>query len=104
MDRVAARAFCDLDQPRRVEIALLRRGSADGIGGVRGSHVECVAVDVAVHRDRAHPKVVTRADDPKRDLAAIRDEYGGQRRRGPLERDVAVLTSRIRFPLPSKRA
>jgi len=42
--------------------------------------VERVAVDIAVHRDRADAEVVAGADDAERDLAAIGDEDGGERR------------------------
>jgi len=42
--------------------------------------VQGVAIDVAVDRNGANAKVVARADDAQRDLAAIGDEDGGERR------------------------
>jgi hypothetical protein len=81
VDRVAAGASRDLDDPRGVEVARARRRAADGIRGVRRANVKCVAVDVAVDGDRAEAQIVTRADDAERDLAAIRDEDGPERRR-----------------------
>jgi hypothetical protein len=42
--------------------------------------VKRVAVDVAIDRDRADAEVVAGADDTERDLAAIGDEDGGERR------------------------
>jgi hypothetical protein len=41
--------------------------------------VQRVAVDVAVHRDRADAEVVAGADDAERDLATIGYEDGGER-------------------------
>jgi hypothetical protein len=42
--------------------------------------VKRVAVDVAIDRDRSDAEVVAGADDAERDLAAIGDEDGGERR------------------------
>ena len=39
-----------------------------------------IAIDVAIDGDRANAEVVAGADDAKRDLAAIGDEDGGERR------------------------
>src|SRR5207302_9465218 len=74
MDRIAHRPLRDLDQPCSVEIALARGLRPDGVCRVRGPHVQGIAVDVAIDRDRAEPEVMAGADHAKRDLAAIRDE------------------------------
>jgi hypothetical protein len=66
--------------------------------------VQRVAVDIAVDRGRADAEVVAGANDAERDLAAIGDEDGGERRSPLLERDVAVLTAWIRVPLACERA
>ncbi len=58
--------------------------------------MQSVAVDIAVDRGRA--------DDAKRDLATIGDEDGGERRSPLLQRDVAVLATRVRVPLACERA
>jgi hypothetical protein len=79
MDRVASRAPGDLDDPRSVEVALARRRRSDRVRGVRRADVQRVSVDVAIDRDRTNTEVVTGADDAERDLAAIGDEYGGER-------------------------
>jgi hypothetical protein len=42
--------------------------------------VHRVAVDIAIDGDRADAEVVAGANDAERDLAAIGDEYGGERR------------------------
>jgi hypothetical protein len=104
MDRVAARAFRDLDDPRGVEVALARRRGADRVRSVSGADVQRVAVDIAVDGGRADAKIVAGADDAERDLAAIGDEDGGERRSPLLKRDVAVLATRIRLPLGCQRA
>jgi hypothetical protein len=80
MDRVAPRAFGDLDDPRGIEVALARGRGADRIGGVGRANMQRVTVDIAVDRDRADAEVVAGADDTERDLAAIGDEDGGERR------------------------
>ena len=80
MDRVASRSFRDLDDPRGIEVALARRRRADRVRAIGGADVQRVAVDVAVDRDRADAEVVAGADDAERDLAAIGDEDGGERR------------------------
>ena len=74
MDRIAPRPLRYLDQPCSVEIALARGRRPDGVCRVRGPHVQGIAVDVAIDRDRAEPEVMAGADHAKRDLAAIRDE------------------------------
>ena len=104
MDCVAARSFRDLDDPCRVQVALARRRRADRIRRVRDTDVQRVAVGVAVDGDRADAEIVAGANDAKRDLAAIGDEDGGERRSPLLQRDVAVLAPQIRVPLVCKRA
>jgi hypothetical protein len=104
MDRVAARAFRYFDDPRGVEVALARRRGADRVRRVGGADVQRVAVDVAVDRGRADAEIVAGADDAERDLAAIGDEDGGERRSPLLKRDVAVLATRVRVPLGCQRA
>jgi hypothetical protein len=80
MDGVASRALRDLDDPRRVEVALAWRRRADRVRGVGGTDMQRVAVDVAVDGDRAEAEVMAGPDDTERDLAAIGDEDGGERR------------------------
>jgi hypothetical protein len=104
MDRIASRSFGDLDDPRGVEVALAGRRGADRIGRVGGADVQRVAVDIAVDRGRADAEVVAGANDAERDLAAIGDEDGGERRSPLLKRDVAVLATRVRVPLACQRA
>ncbi len=104
MDRVASRPLGNLDDPRRIEIALARRRRADRIRRIGGADVQRVTVDIAVDRDRADAQVVAGADDAERDLAAIGDEDGGERRSPLLKRDVAVLATRVRVPLGCQRA
>jgi hypothetical protein len=104
VDRVAAGAFGDLDDPRGVEVALARRRGSDRIRGIGRPDVQRVAVDIAVDGGRADAEVVTGADDAERDLAAIGDEDGGERRSPLLQRDVAVLATRVRVPLAGQRA
>jgi hypothetical protein len=104
VDGVAARTFRDFDDPRGVEIALARRRGADRVRGVSGADVQRVAIDIAVDRGRADAEIVAGADDAERDLAAIGDEDGGERRSPLLKRDVAVLATRVRVPLGCQRA
>jgi hypothetical protein len=104
MDRVAARAFRYFDDPRGVEVALARRRGSDRVRRVGGADVQRVAVDIAVNRGRADAEIVAGADDAERDLAAIGDEDGGERRSPLLKRDVAVLATRVRVPLGCQRA
>jgi len=66
--------------------------------------VKRITIDVAIDGDRANAEVVAGANDAKRDLAAIGDEDGGERRSPLLERDVAVLAPWIRVPLAFERA
>jgi hypothetical protein len=66
--------------------------------------VERIAIDIAVDGDRADAEVVAGANDAKRDLAAIGNEDGGERRSPLLKRDVAVLATWVRVPLASERA
>ena len=80
VDRVASRALGDLDDPRRVEVAIARRRRADRVRRVGGADVQRVAVDVAIDGDRAEAEVMAGPDDAERDLAAIGDEHGGERR------------------------
>src|SRR5207247_2948175 len=94
----------DLDNPPAVQVALAWRRRADRIGGVGGPNVQRVAVDVAGDGDRADAEIVAGANDAERDLAAIGDEDGGERRSPLLQRDVAVLAPWIRVPLGCERA
>jgi hypothetical protein len=80
VDRVAPRAFRDFDDPRGIEVALTRRRWTDRIRGVGGADMQRVAVDIAEDGGRADAEVVAGADDAERDLAAIGDEDGGERR------------------------
>jgi hypothetical protein len=66
--------------------------------------VERVAVDIAIDRGRADAEIVAGADDAERDLAAIGDEDGGERRSPLLKRDVAVFATWVRVPLACQRA
>ena len=104
MDGVAARSFRYFDDPRGVEVALTRRRGADRVRSVGSADVQRVAVYIAVDRGRADAEIVAGADDAERDLAAIGDEDGGERRSPLLKRDVAVLATRIRVPLGCQRA
>jgi len=104
MDRVASRAPRDLNDPCGVEVALAGRRGADRVRRIGGADVQRVAVDVAVDRGRADAEIVAGANDAKRDLAAIGDEDGGERRSPLLQRDVAVLAPWIRVPLGCERA
>src|ERR1700694_4000383 len=104
MDRIASRAFGDFDDPRAGEVALASRRRADRVGGVGSADVQRVAVDLAVDSGRADAEVVAGANDAERDLAAIGDEDGGERRSPLLKRDVAVFATRVRIPLACQRA
>ena len=104
VDRITARALRYSDDPRGVEVALAGRRGADRVRRVGGADVQRVAVDIAVDRGRADAEIVAGADDAERDLAAIGDEDGGERRSPLLKRDVAVLATRVRVPLGCQRA
>src|SRR5438874_1938164 len=98
------RASSDLDDASGVEVALARCRRSDRVRGVRGAHMKRIAIDIAIDGDRANAEVVAGADDAKRDLAAIGDEDGGERRSPLLKRDVAVLATWVRVPLACERA
>ena len=81
MDRLGARRERRLHDRVAPEVALRRRGRAEPDRRVGGADVGGVAVRVAVDGDRLHAELVGGADDPKRDLAAVRDEDPSERRR-----------------------
>ena len=64
------------------QVALRRRRRPDADRAVRQPDVQRVGVGVAVDGDGLHPRVVTGADDPDGDLAAVGDQ-------DPPERSIA---------------
>ena len=58
-----------------VQITLGRRCRPDARSLVGETHVERVAIHIAVHGDRADAHLLTGPDDPTGNLAAIGDQY-----------------------------
>ena len=80
MDRLRAGALGGVEQPLDDEIALGGRAWADQVRLVGRAHVERVAVGLGVDGDGADAELAQRAEDPDRDLAAVRDEDLPERR------------------------
>ena len=57
-----------------VEVALGRRLAAEGVGLVGHADVQCVTVEVGVHRHRGDAELAARPDHPDGDLAAVCNE------------------------------
>jgi len=74
MNGVGTRFTGRRDQTRDGEIALGRRGRADGDGPIRRAHVGAAAVGRGIDRDGLEALCVTRPDDTESDLAAVGDE------------------------------
>jgi hypothetical protein len=64
------RARC-VDDPIRSQIALARGRRTDEDGFISLAHVRGARVRFAVHGNRAHTELVTGANDPDGDLAAV---------------------------------
>jgi 5-hydroxydodecatetraenal polyketide synthase CpkA len=62
-----------LDETVHPEIAFRRRGRPDRVRLVREQNVWRRPVRLQVHRDRLHPQLSRRTDDPDRNLTPIRD-------------------------------
>ena len=73
--RLRARGHRGVHDGRNREVALRSFGGSDPDGGVRLPDVPRVGVGVAVDGDRADAEVTQRANDPHRDLAAVRDQH-----------------------------
>ena len=82
MDALRAGLAGDLDQALDVEIALARRRRPDRIGLVAGAHMQRLGIGLGIDRDGAHAEPLRGAGDAHGDLAAIRDEDGGEHGRG----------------------
>ncbi len=74
MDAIRAAAPDDVEDRRGVEIALRRRLATEGVRLVGEADMQCVAIELGVHGDRADAELTSGAHDPHRDLAAIGDE------------------------------
>ena len=72
----------------RGTLARGRRPDRDGV--VREAHVERAAVGLGVDGDRRDPEVAAGADDPDRDLAAVRDEERAGSPEGRGSRDLSI--------------
>ncbi len=74
MNRVDVEQFRRADDCRDVQVALRGGRRANTHGLVGETHVERVAIDVAVYRDGPNAHLFTRPDDAAGDLAAIGDQ------------------------------
>ena len=74
MDRVRARDLGGRDQARDLEIRLARRRRPDAHVVVGEADVERLAIGLRVDGHRLNAELAARADDSKRDLAAIGDQ------------------------------
>src|SRR5262245_66146677 len=74
MDRVDVEDFCGADNGGNIEITLRGRRGTDANGFVCKPDVQRIAIDIAVHRDRADAHLFTRPDDATGNLAAVGDE------------------------------
>jgi hypothetical protein len=74
MHRVGAGDLAGGEQRRHVEIAVLRRRWADADALVGEPHMHGVGVGGGVHRDSRDAELLTGAQHPERDLAAVGDE------------------------------
>ena len=61
-----------------VQVALCCGLSAEGVGLVGEAHVQRVAIELAVHRDRLDAEIASRANDPDGDLPAVGDQDLGE--------------------------
>ena len=80
MDRLGARGLGDGEELLDREVALGGRRRADRIGSIRLPDVEGRAVRLRVDRHRLDPELAAGADDPHRDLAAVRDQDAAEER------------------------
>src|SRR5690606_19103414 len=84
MDRVRPRDLRRRDQPRDVQIAVPRQRRTDAHILIRETHVQRLAIRLAVYRDRPDPEFPARADHPERDLAPVRyQDFPEQSDSGP---------------------
>ena len=74
MDRVGLRRARRGDQRIDPEVALARRRRSDADRAVGEPHRKRIAIGLGVSLDRLDVELVTGANDPKRDFAAVRDE------------------------------
>src|SRR5215470_15129603 len=71
MDRVHIRQLRGRDNPRDIEVRLLRRPRPDTDGPIRKPQVRRGLVRPRVHAHRLHPQLAARANDPECNLPAI---------------------------------
>ena len=74
MHGVGAAAPGDVEDGRRVQVALGRRLPTQGVRLVGQADVQRVAVDVRVDGHRRDAQLAARADDPDGDLAPVGDQ------------------------------
>ena len=84
VDRLGAGILRRGEDRSPVEVGLRGRGGADAVGRVGLPHVRSVGIRIAVDGDRADAESPQRADDAPRDLAAVGDEHGVEKRLGHL--------------------
>src|SRR5690242_2967100 len=74
MNRVNVEDFRRADDSGNVQIALRRRRGADADRLIGEPHMQRIAIDVAVHGDRAYAHLFTCPDDATGNFAAVRDQ------------------------------
>src|SRR5262249_16063551 len=92
MNAIGPGTACRRDQPVDREIAVARRRRPDRQRRVAGAHMERARVGFGVHRDGAQAEMARGARDAHRDLAAVRDQDGGEHVRAP---DPQAITDRV---------
>jgi len=85
--RLGAGALDRVEQLLDVQVALAGRTGAEQVGLVGVLHVNRVAVELGIDRDRRDAQLATRAGDTDCDLASVGDqhlrEHGGGHFTGP---------------------
>src|SRR5579875_365902 len=75
MYRLRARALCHIDQSGNVQIAFRGLGRTNVVGFVRHTHMQGVAVNIAIDGHTAQPKLTAGANDAQSDLATIGNQH-----------------------------
>ena len=80
MNRLAAGDLSCRDDRGDVEVAVGGRGRTDADGAIRDPRVQRPGIGGGVDRDRLDAQLVQSADDPDRNLAAVRNQNAREHR------------------------
>ena len=79
VQRIGAGGARQLQQPVLVQVALSRRGGADGVDGIGFGQIGGAGIGFRMHRDGPQAQRLDRADDARRHRAPVRHQHAAER-------------------------